>query len=77
MNVREGTFIGVDDQWNLVPNTYSITWLDDALVKEWQDFTDAIFTDRCPEVSGDSALKVMQVIDAAIRSSSLNQEIWL
>ncbi|MBK8505987.1 MAG: Gfo/Idh/MocA family oxidoreductase [Saprospiraceae bacterium] len=77
MNVREGTFIGVDEQWSLVPNTYSVTWLDDALANEWQDFTEAIFTDRSPQVSGDSALQVMQVIDAALRSSSLNQEILL
>ena len=77
INLREGTFIGVDDQWTLVPNSNSATWLDDALVYEWQDFTEAILTDRCPLVSGDSALRVMQVVDAAFRSSLLNREIYL
>ena len=77
MNVREGTFIGVDDQWTLVPDSYATSWLDDALANEWQDFTEAILRDRSPQVTGDSALHVMQVISAAFRSSSINQEVWL
>jgi predicted dehydrogenase len=76
-NVREGAFIGENDHWTLVPNSQSSAWLHEALVNEWKEFNTSIIDKRQPLVNGDEAIRAMQVIDAAFRSSAENKEIWL
>ena len=76
-NVREGAFIAENDQWRLVPHSQSGNWLHEALVNEWKEFSSSIIDKRRPLVDGDEAIKSMQVIDAAFRSSVENREIWL
>ncbi|NND33267.1 MAG: Gfo/Idh/MocA family oxidoreductase [Saprospiraceae bacterium] len=77
MNIREGAFIAQENQWNLIPNSKSEAWFNEAMINEWREFTGAIFKGRSPKADGDRAIRSMEVIDAAIRSSMENREICL
>lgn len=77
MNVREGVFIVENNEWELVSDSKADNWIGDALVREWQEFIAAIIEQRRPLTDGDQAIRSMEVIDAAFKSSKENREIWI
>lgn len=77
LDTREGNFLCRQDAWELISSAQETDWLDDALIREWEDFRDAILTDRRPIVDGETALHTMEVIAAAFESSRKNEEVWI
>jgi len=76
-STREGTFIGSDEKWSIVPGSLNQNWLDDALVGEWYEFGASIRENRHPKVSGAHALHVMEIIEASFVSAREQSEINL
>jgi phthalate 4,5-cis-dihydrodiol dehydrogenase len=74
---REGTFLAKDDQWQPVEGSLENNWMDAALRRQWDEFAASIAEDRHPAVDGQTGQKVIEVIEAAFRSSELDREIWL
>ncbi len=72
-----GVFIGKEESWQLVPESASETWMQDALVSEWQAFTRALETSNPMPVTGDYAQQIMQVMFAAERSSQEKMEVMI
>lgn len=48
----------------------------DSHTRQYEDFTDAILSDRAPLVTGESALKSLQVIKSIYTASSENREVF-
>lgn len=73
----QGTYLGKDQKWELVPDSYSENWMEAALESEWKAFVHAIELDREPKVSGKHGLYVMEVLFAALASSASGKDVAL
>ena len=77
INNSQGTFVGKNGDWELVPNTVSDSWLDEALTNEWIEFIDSIRSNRRTQVDGEYAQHIMEIINSAYKSSEQNREIQI
>ncbi|MDN3687049.1 Gfo/Idh/MocA family protein [Cyclobacterium jeungdonense] len=73
----QGTYLGKNQKWELLPESYTENWMADALESEWKDFARAIELNRQPKVSGEHGLYVMEVLFAALTSSVSGKEVAL
>jgi predicted dehydrogenase len=73
----KGTFLGKDQKYALIPGSISDDWLNEALVNQWSEFSNAIKEDREPIASGRQTLKVMEVLFAAFDSAAAGKPIIL
>jgi phthalate 4,5-cis-dihydrodiol dehydrogenase len=67
-----GLSIARNETWQHFPDESEINpdnWMDDAMVGEWKSFLEAIEFGLEPEVSGEFAKQIMQVIFSAERSA--------
>ncbi len=73
----EGLFIGKNEEWQNIPGTACNTWMDQAMLNEWQAFSEVIQQEKPIPVTGDYARHIMQLAFAAESSSKLKKEIHL
>lgn len=73
----KGTFLGKDQNYQLLPDSYSEDWMNEALVNQWEEFSKAIMEDREPIASGGLTLKAMEVLFAAFDSAATGAPIRL
>jgi len=74
---RKGAFYAQDDTWQIIPGSDSVNWMQDALKNQWMEFYESIHEERVPLVNGKNTQKVIEVIEAAFKSSASQKEIWL
>jgi len=48
INAPTGAFLGKDQKYELIPGSFSDDWLNEALVNQWSEFSNAIKEDREP-----------------------------
>ncbi|SHM53404.1 Predicted dehydrogenase [Cyclobacterium lianum] len=77
ISYSQGAYLGKEQKWELLPDSYTENWMADALESEWKEFVRAIELDRLPEVSGKQGLYVMEVLFAALSSSATGKEVAL
>ncbi|WP_339923729.1 Gfo/Idh/MocA family oxidoreductase [uncultured Cyclobacterium sp.] len=77
MDNTKGVFLGKDQDYDLLPNSYSEDWMNEALVNQWEEFSKAIMEDREPFASGKHTLKVMEVLFAAFDAAATGVPIRL
>lgn len=77
ISFSRGTFLGKDQKWELLPDSYAENWMAIALESEWREFASAIELNQEPRVSGKQGLHVMEVLFAAFSSSESGREIKL
>lgn len=73
----KGAFLGKDQEYKLLSGSLSKDWMNEALVNQWKEFSDAILENREPIASGKRTLKVMEVLFAAFESASSEKTIKL
>tara|TARA_R110002096_G_scaffold215671_8_gene403552 strand:+ start:335 stop:1321 length:987 start_codon:yes stop_codon:yes gene_type:complete len=73
----KGAFLGKDQNYQLLPASFSKDWMNEALVQQWEEFSNAIIENREPAASGRQTLKVMEVVFAAFDSASTGDPISL
>lgn len=73
----KGAFLGIDQKYKLLPGSISKDWMNEALVNQWKEFSNAILENREPIASGKRTLKVMEVLFAAFESASSGKTITL
>jgi phthalate 4,5-cis-dihydrodiol dehydrogenase len=71
----KGVYIGKNNAWTHLPGSASMNWMEDALVREWQVFLEAIETHSEPPISLDFSRHVMEVLFAAEEASRLRREV--
>ncbi|WP_154852590.1 Gfo/Idh/MocA family protein [Cyclobacterium xiamenense] len=71
----EGAFYGKDQKWKLLPGSYTVNWMEEALEAEWNAFANAVVKNEVPQVSGEHGLYLMQVLFAAKASAASGKEI--
>ena len=74
-----GISIGQDESWHLIPNEKDVdpeNWMEEAMVEEWRAFLSAIESGTIPEVTGEFARHIMDVIFAAERSYKEKREVF-
>lgn len=77
ISFSHGAFLGKDQKWELLPDSYSENWMASALESEWREFARAIELNQEPRVSGKHGLYVMEVLFAALSSSASGKEVAL
>ncbi|MEX2568566.1 MAG: Gfo/Idh/MocA family oxidoreductase [Cyclobacteriaceae bacterium] len=77
ISFSQGAFLGKDQKWELLPDSFSENWMASALESEWKGFAKAIELDQVPIVSGKHGLYVMEVLFAALSSSASGKEVSL
>jgi phthalate 4,5-cis-dihydrodiol dehydrogenase len=73
-----GISIAQDETWRRLPQNRQVgpdSWMEEAMIFEWQAFLSAIETGEQPEVTGEFARHIMAVIFAAEQSSKEKREI--
>jgi phthalate 4,5-cis-dihydrodiol dehydrogenase len=73
-----GVSIAQDETWRRLPQNRQVgpdSWMEEAMIFEWQAFLSAIETGEQPEVTGEFARHIMAVIFAAEQSSKEKREI--
>ncbi|WP_339903378.1 Gfo/Idh/MocA family oxidoreductase [uncultured Cyclobacterium sp.] len=73
----KGAYLGKDQKYILLSGSLSKDWMDEALVNQWKEFSEAILENREPIASGKRTLKVMEVVFAAFESASSGKAIKL
>ncbi|AEL26186.1 Gfo/Idh/MocA family protein [Cyclobacterium marinum] len=73
----KGAFLGRDQKYQLLPGSFSRDWMNEGLVNQWKEFSEAILNGREPMASGNRTLKVMEVLFAAFESASSGKTIKL
>ncbi|MBR9776792.1 MAG: hypothetical protein GYB55_17920, partial [Cytophagales bacterium] len=73
----KGVFLGRDQKHQLLPGSFSRDWMNEGLVNQWKEFSEAILNGREPMASGNRTLKVMKVLFAAFESASSGKTIKL
>lgn len=73
----KGAYLGIDQKYKLLSGSLSKDWMNEALVNQWKEFSDAILENREPMASGKRTLKVMEVLFAAFESASSGKTIKL
>ena len=75
-NSTKGALYAENNQWIPIPATsVSGQWIDDALLRQWDEFARAIIESRLPSSNGLQVEKVLEIVDAAFASSERNEEI--
>ena len=77
INHLGGVYIGQKEAWSLIPDSIAEHPEEEALQNEWKAFARSITMEKPPPVSGDYGLHMVGIIDAAIQSSKMKQEIML
>ena len=77
ISFSQGAYLGKDQKWELLPDSYAENWMARALASEWKDFANAIELNQEPSVSGKHGLYVMEVLFAALSSSTSGKEVAL
>lgn len=69
--------MGQNDEWTQIQEPEKDDPEDIALANEWQDFITKIKTNQAPSITGKYGLHIMEIIEAAQKSSRLGEEIVL
>ena len=69
--------IGKNGEWQLIESFSNDNWMQQAFLKQWQEFLFSIENDTAPPVSGSYARGIMEAAFAAEVSSQYNKEVCL
>lgn len=72
----KGLFIGKNEKWEQLI-TSNENWMLQALVNEWQEFREAVINNRSPQVTGEYARHIMEVVLATFESSNTGKEVLI
>ena len=74
-----GLTLGQDEKWQEIcsPVKPGVDVEEEALVLEWQDFSEKILTCGEPSISGDYGRHIIEIVDGAILSSMKGREVLL
>ena len=73
----QGVLIGRNERWEERMKSSSENWMLNALVNEWQEFTEAILNNRPPKVPGEYARHIVEIAFAAFKSSDTGKEVLI
>ena len=76
-DIYKGVWLGQNDAWQLVEEPAQEDPEEKALALEWQDFVDKIKSNEPPSITGEYGLHIMEIIEAAHKSSQLGEEVFL
>jgi len=76
-DIYKGVWLGQNDEWTQIKEPEKDDPEDIALANEWKDFIDRIKLNQSPSITGKYGLHIMEIIDAAQKSSQLGEEVVL
>jgi predicted dehydrogenase len=75
IDLNTGVRIGQGGRWRAVPNSWEENGADEAVLREWMAFLDAIGHGGPPPVSAGYGRHIVDIIHAALQSSAERREI--
>lgn len=77
VDMFKGVYIGKNEKWTHLPESVSDQTELEALVNEWKAFAKSIETNTSPRITGEYGKHMIEIIQAAKRSSMEKKEIWI
>ncbi len=76
-DIYKGVWLGQNDEWQLVQEPEQGDPEEKALIMEWGDFANKIMDNKPPSISGEYGRHMIEIIEAAHKSSQSESEVIL